>query len=119
MTLVGRGILHRPLVLPCHMTADQAAGGCTQYTMVACIMTGDAADDGALDAALGVGRYRGCCKCQRQRESGEECFHVGRSRSLCQSTPRNFVPPANVGRAGNKSRHGGKTRRTVEIRRVG
>ena len=71
MTLVGRGILHRPLVLPCHMTADQAAGGCTQYTMVAGIMTGDAADDGALDAALGVGRHRRSGKCQRQRESRE------------------------------------------------
>jgi hypothetical protein len=70
-TLVGRGILHVPLVLSGHMTADQTTAHRTDQTMMAGIVTGDAADKGALDAPFGIGRYCRCRECHRQREPSE------------------------------------------------
>ena len=46
------------------VAAVEAAGGGAEHAVMAGIMTGDTADDGALDAALGVGgRCRGQNKC--------------------------------------------------------
>ena len=74
MNLVGRRVLHRLFVLVSGMTADQAAGGGAQKAMMAGIMTGHAADDRALDAALGVRRDCRRGKGQRQGEAGGHGF---------------------------------------------
>ena len=56
--------LSLPLPLVGVVAAIEAAGGSAEHAMMAGIMTGDTADDGALDAALGVGgRCRGQNKC--------------------------------------------------------
>jgi hypothetical protein len=99
MTLVGRGILwrllrlHGSLVLLGHVTADQAAGSGAEETVAAGIVTGNTADDRSLDAAFGISRDCHRRKGQRQCQSSDQCFHVGRLRPLRQSAQAIFVPP--------------------------
>jgi hypothetical protein len=50
------------------VVAVEAAGGGAEHAVMAGIVAGDAADHGALDAALGVGR---CCRRKRERGDGE------------------------------------------------
>jgi hypothetical protein len=59
------------------MAAVGAAGDGADHAVMAGIVTGDAADHGALDAALGVGCFGG----QRKRGDGEQGgngFHGGK-----------------------------------------
>ena len=49
------GLLLLTILLLGAMPAIEAAGGGTEHAVVTGIMAGDAADDGALDAALGLG----------------------------------------------------------------
>ena len=64
-----------PLLLPFPLvggvTAVEAAGGGSEHAVVTGKMSGSAADDGALDAALGVGSGGR----QRQRGDGERSEH--------------------------------------------
>jgi hypothetical protein len=50
-----------------HVMTDRAAAGGTKHAMVVCHVAGNTPDDGALDAALGVG---GCCHANNQGETG-------------------------------------------------
>jgi hypothetical protein len=61
------GLLLLTILLLGAMPAIEAAGGGTEHAVVTGIMAGDAADDGALDAALGLGSLGGK---QRQRRDG-------------------------------------------------
>jgi hypothetical protein len=65
------GLLLRLVVLFCrHMMADSAAAGGPQYAMISHV-TGDAANDGSLYAALG---FSWACRsgCQNHDESGRK-----------------------------------------------
>ena len=56
------------------MTSIKATGSCAEYAVMAGIVTGDAADRGALQATLGFGASRGASK----RNNDEQCssdFH--------------------------------------------
>src|SRR5260370_2923036 len=71
----GRLALLQPLLLFRAVAAVEAAGGGAEHAVMARIVTGDAADHGTFQAALGVGR-RG--RRQRERGDGEKCgerFH--------------------------------------------
>jgi hypothetical protein len=63
-----------PLLLVGAVAADEASGGGAEHAVVPRVMTGDAADHGALQAALGVGRMSR----ERKHGRGEQCgnyFH--------------------------------------------
>jgi len=71
-------LLLLPLLLPFLlvgvMAAVEASGGGAEHAMMSGVMAGDAADSGALQAALGVGRMSR----ERKRRRGEQCgncFH--------------------------------------------
>jgi len=48
---------------------DDAAGGGTEHAVMTGVMSGNAADQRALDAAFGIGRHRCRGKSERQRAS--------------------------------------------------
>ena len=48
------------------VAANEASGGGAEHAMMSGVMAGDAADRGALQAALGVGRT---CRKRKRRES--------------------------------------------------
>ncbi len=77
MSLVHRRILHRLFVLLGSVTADQTSGGGAEDGVVAGIMSGDAADDRALDAAFRIGRDCRCDEGQRERKAWKNSLHVG------------------------------------------
>jgi hypothetical protein len=79
------GIFPGFFVLLGFATANYAAGGRAEKRIVASIMPSDAADNRALDAALGIGwEY-----CRRQNKSEDDkckdCFHFRSIRTQQQS----------------------------------
>ena len=63
-------------LLPGAVAAVEAAGGRTEHAMVTSVMTGDAADHGALQATLGLGAFGR----NGERGNDEQCgydFHDG------------------------------------------
>src|SRR5690242_14355731 len=75
------------------MAAVEAAGGGTEHAVMTGIMAGDAADDGALDAALGVGGGG--------RAQHEQCGSNGDERGFHGS-----MSPCGVDISTNKERAG-------------
>jgi len=53
-------LARRLLVFLCQVVTDNAAADGTEYCVMVGIVPGDTADNGALDAALSVGRNCGC-----------------------------------------------------------
>jgi hypothetical protein len=70
------------LVLFCKVPADEATAYCSNHSVMSGVVTGDTADDRALDA---TGRVGGSDRGERQRgaEQGKTdatCFHVSITR---------------------------------------
>src|SRR5262249_26592924 len=99
------------------MMADKAAGRRTQHAVMTGIMSGNAADQRALDAALGVGRH--CCrrKSKRQCASKEGGFELGFELGFHVRPPlwRPLRSARDVGGRIRKTRGGGSLRSTASL----
>ena len=109
MGLVRRGILRRPLLLHRHMMADHTAGGRAQDAVMTGIMSGNAADQGALDTAFGVGRIVVAASPSANAQPTTKAFMNANSRGAIRA------PPAMWGRRAGKARGGGSLRSAVSL----
>jgi hypothetical protein len=92
------------------MAADEASGGGAEHTMMSRVMAGDAADHGALQAALGVGRMSRERKRGRSEQS-DNYFHDEHPRVAIRTDNRGTHDPVPRPAGSDAKGHSGMVRK--------